>query len=218
MSREIVLVSSCTSSKLQIPKRTSTTAEALYTGQQHVRLMRGVRAYRAAGEPAGELRFRILSALHGLMIPDRSIRPYDHSFTGLPASTIRREAQEKNIPADIGSLLRRPFELAVLLLADPYLRACDLTPQTGLGGPVIAFCSPAAAVRIPRIPGLRTITLSNTEARRFSCGLISLKGELGRRILSRLSEHPREIEDLAGSQFDVLHWLEYARQLELTAA
>jgi hypothetical protein len=221
VSHDIVLVSSCTSSKLRAAPPMARSAETLYTGQQHIRLMRGVTAYRTAGQPAGHLRFRILSALHGLLASNRSIKPYDHSFSGLPAPAIRREAHEKNIPADVRGLLRKPYALGLLLLADPYLRACDLTPQTTLGGPLIVFCSPAAAARLPKISGLRGITLSNAEARRFSCGMIALKGELGRRILSRLAERPGEIEDLVDPCLDVLKWLQNdvpAYQLELTAA
>lgn len=218
MSREIVLVSSCTSSKLWSSTRTSRSAEDLYKGQQHVRLMRGVRAYRTAGQPAGRLRFRILSALHGLVPPSRSIEPYDHSFSGLAAPAIHQEAHEKNIPGDVGLLLSKAFELGVLLLADPYLRACGLTPQTVLGGPLIAFCSPAAAVRLPKISGLRAVTLSNAEAKRFSCGMIALKGELGRRLLSRLAEQPDQIERLLDPRLDVLQWLDAKEPAKLQAA
>jgi hypothetical protein len=221
MTREILLVSSCTASKLQTADGSPVSAETLYTGQQHVRLMRGVNTYRAAGQPAGNLRFRILSALHGLIAPDSAIQAYNHSFSDLAAATIRREAHEKQIPRDIDRLLRRPYELGMLLLADPYLRACDLGPHTRLGGPLIVLCSPAAAERMPTISGLHTVTLSNAEARRFSCGMIALKGELGRRILSQLAANPRELDNLVQPTTDLLSWLdsgEPSRQLELTAA
>ena len=177
MSREIVLISSCTSSKLQLGAAATAPAEALYTGQQHVRLMRGVEAYRHAGEPAGRLRFRILSALHGLLEPTEAVGSYNHSFSGLTAPEIRRQADNKSVPSAVNDVLRRPYALGLMLLADPYLRACDLTAATKLGGPLIAFCSPAAGSRLPTIAGLRVVTLTNAEARRFSCGMIALKGE-----------------------------------------
>ncbi|HEV3070074.1 MAG TPA: hypothetical protein VGY76_01450 [Solirubrobacteraceae bacterium] len=183
--------------------------------------MRGVHSYRQAGQPAGRLRFRILSALHGLLTPDEAVGPYDHSFSGMSARVIQREAKEKNIPSDVGRLLSRPFRLGLLLLADPYLRACDLTSGMTLGGPVIAFCSPAAGARLSEISRLRVVPLSNPDAQRFSCGMIALKGELGRRILSMLTDHPERIDDLLDPRAAVLDWLEAdtaARQLALTAA
>jgi hypothetical protein len=60
------------------------------------------------------------------------------------------------------------------------------------------------------IPNLRPVVLTNRETRRFSCGLIALKGELGGRILSRLAAHPPELHRVVAPSFDVLGWLESA--------
>jgi hypothetical protein len=221
MSGHILVVSSCTASKLETLDGRARCAESLYAGQQHVRLMRGVDEYRTAGQPAGELRFRILSAFYGLLSSEKRVSSYDHSFSGLPATVICQQGREKNIPSDIRKLLRKPFDLGLLLLGDPYLRACDLDVDVKLGGPLISFCSPAVARRMPKIAGLRTITLANAEARRFSCGLIALKGELGGRLLSRLAAEPEEVENLAPSSTDVLGWLETSdclRQAQPVAA
>jgi hypothetical protein len=208
VSAGILVISSCTATKLQAPDRQQCCAESLYAGQQHMRLMRGVENYRDAGQPAGELRFSILSAFYGLLSSGRRVSSYDHSFSGLPTEAIRRQGREKNVPGDIRKLLRKPFDLGLLLLGDPYLRACDLDADVKLGGPLISFCSPAVARRMPEIAGLRTITLANAEARRFSCGLVALKGELGGRLLSRFAAEPEEVENLAPSNADVLGWLE----------
>jgi hypothetical protein len=208
MRRAILVVSSCTATKLATPDGQLRCAESLYAGQQHMRLMRGIDDYRDAGQPAGELRFRILSAFHGLLPPSRRISSYDHSFSGLPTAVIRRRGYEKNVPEDIRKLLRKPFDFGVLLLGDPYLRACELDTDIELGGPLLCFCSPAVARRMPEIDGLRTIPLANAQARRFSCGLIALKGELGGRLLSRLAAEPETVCSLASPDTDVLHWLE----------
>lgn len=221
MSGTILVVSSCTATKLATPDGRSRWAESLYAGQQHVRLMRGVEEYRDAGHPAGELRFRILSAFHGLMPPRRSISSYDHSFSGLPAAAIRRQGREKNVPEDLRMLVRKPFDLGLLLLGDPYLRACDLDAEVELGGPLLCFCSPAVARRMPEIDELRTIPLANAEARRFSCGLIALKGELGGRLLSQLAAEPDALADLTSPDTDILRQLERSpnpRQAQSIAA
>jgi hypothetical protein len=114
--------------------------------------------------------------------------------------------------------LAAPFEAGVLLLGDPYLRACDFDEHVKLGGPLTAFCSPAVARRMPNITGLRTIPLANAEARRFSVGLVALKGELGGRLLSRLADNPGEIRNLAASHVDVLAWLEAAAAIQWAEA
>jgi hypothetical protein len=121
---------------------------------------------------------------------------------------IRRQAHERNVPDDIRRLLGKPFDFGVLLLGDLYLRACELDSDITLGGPLVVFCSPAVARRMPQIVGLRTITLTNTEARRFSCGLIALKGELGGRLLSQLATDPGAIDGLAAPDADVLGQLD----------
>jgi hypothetical protein len=208
MSGTIIVVTSCTATKLATPDGRPRWAESLYAGQQHVCLMRGIEKYRDAGHPAGKLRFRILSAYHGLMPPHRPISSYDHSFSGLPAAAIRQQGREMNVPEDLRRLVRKPFDLGLLLLGDPYLRACDLDADVKLGGPLICFCSPAVARRMPKIDGLRTISLANAEARRFSCGLIALKGELGGRLLSQLAAEPDTLANLTSPRTDVIHQLE----------
>ena len=213
MSRELVVITSCTATKVPTPDGRQLPAELLYTGQQHLRLMRGIAAYRDAREPAGQLRFRILSAFHGLLHPTSKVATYDHTFSGQPVGTIRREGHDKNVPAELRKVLRNDFAGGVLLLADPYLRACDLDQHVKLGGPLVSFCSPAVARRMPSIPGLRTIPLTNAEARRFSVGLIALKGELAGRMLSRLASMPGELENLTSPTSDVLGWLESAPRM-----
>jgi hypothetical protein len=213
VSSDLVVVTSCTATKFQTRDGGQCTAESLYAGQQHLRLMRGVKAYRDARQPAGPLRFRILSAYYGLLSPKTRVETYDHTFAGQPVAAIRREARDKNVPSAIRDVLRKPFSAGVLLLGDPYLRACDLDEHVRLGGPLLSFCSPAVARRMPRIAGLRTVPLTNVEARRFSAGLIALKGELAARMLSRLAVEPGESANLISANSDILAWLEVAPRL-----
>lgn len=77
----------------------------------------------------------------------------------------------------------------------------------------MSFCSPAAARRMPNIAGLRTVALSNADTRRFACGLISLKGELGGRVLTRLAAGPGEISVLTSPTANLLDWLEPTSQM-----
>jgi hypothetical protein len=216
VSGRILVVSSCTARKFQAPDGRPLCAESLYAGQQHMRLMRGISDYRKAGHPSGKLGFHILSALHGLLPSTRQISSYDHSFSGLPTAVIRRQGSEKKVPEDIRTLLRKPFDFGMLLLGDPYLRACALDTDVKLGGPLLVFCSPAVARRMPQIAGLRAIALANAEARRFACGLIALKGELGGRLLSQLAAAPAAIDTFAAPRTDILRELEQSPRLSYT--
>jgi hypothetical protein len=208
----LVIVSSCTALKVTAPANGSPgrehTAESLYAGQQHVRLMRGVRAYRAADRPLGPMRLHILSAYHGLVPAARRVSTYDHTFAGQPRDVVREHARRLGVPEGIRALLKPRYELAVLLLGDDYLEACGLTGDMRLGGPTLAFCAPNVAKRLPVLDGLRIMMLHNREARRFSCGLVALKGELGGRLLTGLSQAPASLHEVASADHDLLGWLE----------
>lgn len=209
---DLVVITSCTARKVETRmnggRPVPTTAESLYAGQQHVRLMRGIRAYRGAGRPAGALKLKILSAYYGLLSATTPVESYDHTLHGLPREVIRAQADDLRVPSKIRSLLSRPYALGLLLLGDEYLRACDLSSDLTLGGPTIAFCSPSVARRMSALDGLRCIPVDNRQAKRFSCGLIALKGEFGGRALASLSQSPQKLGELQDPRVDVLDWLE----------
>lgn len=211
--RELIIVTSCTATKAggaNGARPARRPAESLYAGQQHVRLMRGVRAYRRAGQPAGALRLRIVSAGHGLIAGGTRVESYDETFQGLGREQIRVRAADLRVPARLRSLLRRRYGLAVLLLGDDYLEACQLDLDLQLGGPTIALCGPQIGLRVPPVARLRVIGLGTAEARRFACPLVSLKGELGGRLLTALATRPAAVAQLGKSDFDVLDWLDSA--------
>jgi hypothetical protein len=207
----LVVVTSCTAQKV-VPAngaaQRDSTAESLYAGQQHVRLMRGVRAYRAAHRPLGPLRLHILSAYHGLVPAARRVATYDHTFAGQPRDVVREHARQLGVPDRIRALLKPRYGLGVLLLGDDYLEACALDSDVRLGGPTIALCAPNVAKRLPALEGLRIMLLHNREAQRFSCGLVALKGELGGRLLSGLAATPASLDAVTRVEADLLAWLD----------
>lgn len=172
--------------------------------------MRGVRAYRSAGEPSGSLELRILSAGHGVVGARTRLSPYDQTFSGLPRSEVRRRGEALGVPAAVARLLERPWRLIIILLGDLYLHATALSDDVVLGGPAIALTSPNSGARLPSIPGLTVVPLHNREARRFSCGLTALKGDLAERLLCRLIDDlPEDLPDDADA---LLAWLEASSQ------
>jgi hypothetical protein len=202
----ILVLSACTATKAAGGGDRAVLAEELYAGQQHRRLMGGVEAYRAAGEPAGPLELHIVSAGHGVVAADEPLHSYDASFTGMRRAQLRRRAARLRVPQGVASLLRQPWRLAVLLLGENYLRAVELSSTAELGAPTLAFTSPGAAIRLPELPRLHPIPLDNNDARRFSCGLVALKGELAARLLIGLADRPGARMSL--DREGLLGWLE----------
>ncbi len=208
----IIVVTSCTARKVESNGR-AVTAESLYSGQQHVRLMRGVRSYRnarrRANGPKLRLTLQIVSAGKGLLPARQRVNGYNQTFHGQPREAIRRRANELAVPEQLRALLRQRYDLALLLLGDDYLEACQLDDDVVLGGTTLAFCGPAVARRLPGLEPLLPVELGNAEAKRFSCGLIALKGELGGRILGALAEEGRGVvESVREPGVNLLSWLD----------
>jgi hypothetical protein len=183
-------------------------AEKMYTGQQHVRLMRGVQEWRTYhegnGAPRHALSLHILSAGYGVIRGTRKVAPYECTFDGMKAQQLRSWADRLNVPADFRRVVRKPYDLGLLLLGNAYLTACSLDAAVAFGGPTLLFCGRRSAAGLPAIPNLRAVTLSQPEAKRFSCPLVALKGELAARLLGRLRRDAALAHRLLDPATDVL--------------
>jgi len=204
----ILILSACTATKATRGSKLPVLAEELYAGQQHRRLMRGVQSYRVAGEPGGRLELQILSAGRGVVAADQPLRSYDATFTGMRRAQLRRRAARLGVPKAVSGLLSQRRRLAVLLLGEDYLDAAQLASGIELGAPTLVFTSPRAGARLPSLPGLYPIALDNDDARRLSCGLVALKGELAARLLLRLAHTPKARVPV--ERAGLLAWLEEA--------
>lgn len=189
-----------------------TPAEELYTGQQHVRLMRGVEALRTNAHHAEvRLDLWILSAGYGLVPADRRLAPYECTFNDMSRRDVRAWSESLGVPQHFRSILSQPYDLALILLGDSYLAACAIGDDVSLGGPTLLFCGQSVARTLPKLPELRPVPASVPETKRFSSGLLSLKGELGGRILSRIATDPLLITRFSDENSDVLSLLEDQR-------
>lgn len=182
-------------------------AEVLYTGQQHVRLMRGVQAIREHGSNNGSplrLDLWVLSAGYGLVPGDRVLAPYECTFQGMKSKELRKWADELKVPEQFRNLVKSKYDLALVLLGDSYLTACAIDASVQFGGPTFLLCGNGAAKRLPRHPKLKLAVVSNPDAKRFSCPLVSLKGEIATRLLSRLASNELSLPQLTDPAFDIL--------------
>lgn len=184
-----------------------TPAEKLYTGQQHVRLMRGVEAWRKHHPTNGgtaPLELYVLSAGYGVVSGTQPLAPYEVTFQGMKAKELRQWADTLEVPTDIRRVLAKPYDLGLVLLGDSYLKACALDESIELGGPTILFCGEGVRAKLPRLTNLRAVVLSNQDAKRFSCGLVALKGEIATQLLEVVTSEPSLVTRLLDPATDLL--------------
>lgn len=180
-----------------------TPARELYTGQQHVRLMRGVGASARSGSDIS-VDLYIASAGYGLVEGSRQLAPYEATFQGMKRADLRKLAQRLDLPQQVHTRISQPFDLIVILLGDDYLDACQITADTAFGGPALILCGREAATKLPSSDTVRIVTLANADAKRFSCGLVGLKGELASILLQDLADDPSLLKHLFDPETDVL--------------
>ena len=172
-------------------------AEALYTGQHHLRLMRGVSAAREAA--ALDVDLRIVSAGYGLVESGDRLAPYESTFQGMPRNQRHTWARQLGIPDATRGALAESSDLTVVLLGDEYLDSCQLDEISALGGPTFVFCGSRGALRLPTLAHLHVVRLTTEHTRQFHCGLVGLKGEVGGRLLAYVSEDPTRLNRLNGA-------------------
>ncbi|MCB1079694.1 MAG: hypothetical protein KDM64_17890, partial [Verrucomicrobiae bacterium] len=181
-------------------------AGEIYTGQQHVRLMRGIEALKGAKSLSLEL--HILSAGYGMIPEDRSVVPYECTFATMKSKELRQWADQLGVPVGFRETVKAPFDLGLILLGDNYLDACALDAGVAFGGPTVLFCGTGMAKKLPALKNVRVVPVANPEAKRFSCGLVGLKGELAARLLRGVVAEPEELGRVLDPGFDMLAWLE----------
>jgi len=176
-----------------------TPAIELYSGLQHSRLLRGVKALRSEFESNIAIDTWIVSAGYGLIPGDRVVAPYEATFIGMSSTQKRAWARKLGLRTAIRSLLAKSADLIFVLLGDDYLDACELGADLVLGGPCFLLCGGRSAKRLPNVPELHAIVLGNEHATQFSCGLVGLKGEVVARFLGALKSGQCSPEDLISS-------------------
>lgn len=204
--RTVLVLTSCTGRKDPAAASGGLAAEDLYVGEQHTRLMRGVRALRD-GRNDIDVDLRILSARHGVVRGSRRLRTYDASFSGLGGPAIDRAAEDLRVRGALRTLLRQERDLILFLLGEDYMRAAGIGPTTKLGGPTVAFGGRWLSRLEEGLP-LRVVPAGRREARRFSCGVVGLKGELAGRLLDLIAREPHRLDDLLDPNIDVLDLLD----------
>lgn len=159
-------------------------AGTLYTGEQHVRLMRAVKKVRAAGVI---VEVWILSAGYGLIPEIQMVAPYESTFLGLSPTELKIRAARLELSQKIPTLLNRSdYDLGLILLGEHYLKTFSLG-ELRLRNPVLILGS-GVLLKLPSPPMLNKIVLDFSDTKSFRCGMVGLKGEVAARILSLVAD------------------------------
>jgi len=180
------------------------TAGEIYSGDQHVKLMAGVGQARQSGH---EIDLHVLSAGYGLIPEERKVAPYEITFATMKSKELREWANTLNVPEDFRKVVSAPYDFGMILLGDNYLAACNLDEKVSFGGFTLLFCGTGMAKTLPKMTNVRVVPISNPEAKRFSCGLIGLKGELASRVLQGIGEQSA-VKNIRDPKFDMFKWLD----------
>ena len=161
-------------------------AEEMYTGDQHRLLMEGVHHLRDS-QGAGVLDLWILSAGYGLIPGDHPIVPYECTFQGMKVVESRVWSEHLGIQGVARQFFAVPADLTLVLLGDDYLRALVLDGSVQFAAPTVFFASKASRKHIRGVGDIRVVELEVADTRRFRAGLVGLKGEVAKRLLSRIT-------------------------------
>lgn len=174
------------------------TAGKIYTGEQHLRLMRGVARFRETGGGKGknEVNLHILSAGYGVIQESRVVAPYETTFATMKTKELRDWADTLKVPEDFRKTVGWNYDLGLILLGASYLQACAVDDGIEFGGPTLLFCGRGMAKKLPILKDVRIVPISNPEAKRFSCGLVGLKGELAARVMAQVRRKPRHVSEV----------------------
>ncbi len=178
------VLTACTGSKASTTE--PVPAEELYTGQHHRRLMRGVTQARDHGF---RVELGIVSAGHGIVKGSDLLRPYEKTFQGRRIEDRRRLARDLGIREAARDFLSQSADLHVVLLGEDYLDACEFEAGIRASAPLIVVCGARQALQLPRIPEHVVVAHTNNDTRRFHCGLVGLKGEIGGRLLAFIARN-----------------------------
>jgi hypothetical protein len=168
----------------------------MYTGQQHVRLMDGVRLLRQRfGAEAVEL--HIVSAGYGLVAEDRLIAPYEATFNSMTAGQARAWARKLGVAERVRDAIRG-FPLVVFLLGARYQEAIE-PPVLPEPDQRLVFFAGLGKIKRLAARGVIVVPAGKPEATAYGEGLVALKGKM---LLLLARELVRQGERL----YDAIRW------------
>lgn len=171
-----------------------TPAAELYTGQQHLRLLKGISNFKETC-PEAEINLWIVSAGYGLIPAYKPIVPYECTFQGMGVKELQSWSTFLKIPDAVRTFFLQNSDLTIVLLSESYLRALALDGNVYYASPTLFMLSKNTRKYVMGQGQYHRLTLQTADTRRFSCGFVGLKGEVARRLLDYLSRHKNLLQD-----------------------
>jgi Family of unknown function (DUF6884) len=168
-------------------------AAEMYTGQQHVLLMRGVRRLRQEfGTQA--VKVLIVSAGYGLIDESRMIVPYEATFKGMHKQHALAWAAHLGIPKAVCEAISS-WRLAIVMLGEDYLRVIE-PPLKAAGSQRLVFL--AKPTWAGRLGSAVVVPTGISQASEFGAGLVALKGRMFEIFASALIGDPALFDAVLG--------------------
>lgn len=170
-------------------------ASQMYTGQQHLRTMEGVEQLRKGLEQK-VVDVMILSAGYGLIHEDKIILPYEVTFNTMKGYEVDEWASFIGVHEAFEQAISN-YDLVFMLLGDNYLRSLRLPVLTRPEQTLICLASKKSSSYIKGLSAKTFIlSLSNEEAKRYSYGLVGLKGFLFKLFAQSVVNKPELLQKL----------------------
>jgi hypothetical protein len=186
-------------------------AGEMYTGQQHIRLMRGLKLMAEASKGEIFIDLRILSAGYGLLDDIAPIVPYEVTFNGMKAKELRNWADFLKIPEKVFSAIE-DYDLSIFLLGKEYLKAIKFPKTLDTKSTLVFLTGKGSETLLPSGPNIKTIFLGNADARRMGAGLVALKGRAMEILGEKAAETPVFFKKIIKSpDLLIAFWGEYKK-------
>jgi hypothetical protein len=168
-------------------------ASQMYTGLQHLRAVEGVELLRqAVGKQAVDL--VILSAGYGLIAENEVIVPYEVTFNTMKGHEVDEWGKFLEVHEDFEKAIAG-YDLVFMLLGDNYLRSLRLPVVAKPEQTLVFLSSKTSATQIKGIAAKTfVLPLSNAEAKRYSYGLVGLKGFLLKQFAESVVSNPELLQ------------------------
>ena len=121
-------------------KRYLVSAEKMYNGEQHKYIMKGINILRKE-RPDIQLDLYIVSAGYGVIPGNKYILPYECTFSDMNIKELNEWSLFLNIHSDIKNILEYEYDLILISLGEPYLKACNLNNDIIIKSNTLIFCS-----------------------------------------------------------------------------
>ena len=173
----------------------ATPASQLYTGYQHLQVMKGVNHLRdALGSEVIDL--MILSAGYGLIPEDQIIVPYEVSFNTMTGQEIDEWSRFLDIHRSLEQAIHN-YDLIFILLGENYIRSLSLPIEVKAKQTFIFLTSQGGLRYINRLNCHKfSLPLNNSQAKKYGYGLIGLKGFLFNKFSQSIQTKPETIHQV----------------------